>query len=334
MKTVKNLIFNLIIIVLALTISGCSLNKTINSSNEKNKNSEIKDFKSSGGSSGMEQIGDNSYLAVYDIKNFKPGYRMGLIKVNEKSLEVKPIDITSWDVEGISSDLESICSFPGKHDEYLIAESGNWQGKLGRMFHIKVDTLLMKAKVLGRGRIPLLNRNDKGLVGDQYEAIICIPFEPNRYLVILGERGGSKKNPNGIIRWGMLDISNYKFYMSSPGKKGIEINAPGNWTNDKKNRDVTDFHVDKSGIIWASASEDQGDSGPFYSVVYKLGKINKADKNRPVIVEKKFDVYKEINGFKIEALSGPSKGINSTLTFGTEDEMYGGVWRPLNMDLD
>lgn len=327
MKIENNISIILIFFAFTFFISGCSTSKRLNEKKSNNIH-----FISTGGSSGMEQIGANSYLVVYDVKNFKKGSRIGLINVNKKSLVVSPIEVTAWDDEGISSDLESICAIPGRINEYLIAESGNWQGKLGRMFHIKVDTSLLKAKVLGSGRIPLLNRNDFGLKGDQYEAILCIPYEPNRYLIILGERGGSKINPNGLIRWGILDISKYKFYMSLQGKNGIEINAPGNWTNDKKNRDITDFHLDKDGVIWASASEDQGDAGPFYSVVYKLGKINKSDKNRPIIVEKKFDIYKEVNGFKIEALSGPCKGINSTLSFGTEDEMYGGVWRPIFID--
>ena len=152
----------------------------------------------------MEQIDDNSYLVVYDLKNYQGGFRMGIITVTSDSLKVSPIEINSWGEEGVSSDLESICAIPGKANEYLIAESGNWQGKLGRIFHVKVDTINLKAHVLGSVKIPLFFRNDINATGDQYEAIVCLPYDENSRIVMLGERGGSVNWPNGIIRWGSL----------------------------------------------------------------------------------------------------------------------------------
>jgi hypothetical protein len=81
-------------------------------------------------------LSDSTYWVVYDVKSHKDGVRLGLIKLTGETIDVFLFEIDSWGEEGISSDLESICAVPGKSNEFLIAESGNWQGALGRMFHI------------------------------------------------------------------------------------------------------------------------------------------------------------------------------------------------------
>ncbi|MFT6336237.1 MAG: hypothetical protein ACI86M_003902 [Saprospiraceae bacterium] len=65
-----------------------------------------------------------------------------------------------------------------------------------------------------------------------------------------------------------------------------------------------------------------------------MGKINQANPPKPISIFDKLNIGREIYGFKIEALSGPKKNINCTHTFGTEDEIYGGVWRPISIISD
>ena len=249
--------------------------------------------------------------------------------LTEEDIDAYPISIDSWDAEGIASDLESICAVPGRTNEFLVAESGNWQGKIGRVFHIQVDLDTHKGKVLSSFKYPLLDLNDFDAEGDQYEAIHCLAYSEKERVLILGERGGSEVNPEGILRWGIWNIEEQTFTMDDKGLKGVKVNAPGNWTNDATKRSITDLHVDVKGIIWASASEDQGDAGPFYSVIYKLGKVNLQDTQNPISVFDNLSIGKEIHGFKIEALSGAPKDVDCTHTFGTEDEIYGGVLRPV-----
>lgn len=322
----------LTVFCLLLSLAACSSSNSVVKSSPNENNTQPQTFKKSGGSSGMEQINDCSYLVVYDLKKNAKDVRLGLVKVGDKSLTVAPIQIHSWDNEGISNDLESICAIPGKDNEYLIAESGNWQGELGRIFHIQVDTLKLVAHVLGSVKIPMRYRNDFDVTGDQYEAITCLPYDKNNRIVILGERGGSKNNPNGVVRWGILNIREHSFEMDNEGITGIPVNVPGHWTDKATKRSITDFHLDRKGILWASASEDPGDTGPFYSIIYKLGKINPLDKEKPITIFKEINIAKEVNGFKIEALSGPCKNIPGTHSFGTEDEIYGGVWRPIHIE--
>ena len=323
-------IYSLVIPILSiLMMTACQSTKNLSQSSGSSQ--QIDSKKLSGGSSGMEQLTDSTYLVVYDLKKHKDGVRIGWITVTDESIEVVPILVPSWGDEVIANDLESVCAVPGKNDEFLMAESGNWQGELGRIFHIKVDFGKRTGKVLGTFKYPFLHRNDFGIEGDQYEGMHCLPYAKNERIIVLAERGGSEFSPSGVIRWCIWDMKKETLNIEANGLKGIPVNAPGHWTDEKTKRSITDMYVDKNGTIWASASEDQGDAGPFYSVIYPLGKINEMKPDMPVTVFDFLAVGREVNGLKIEALSGPKKGIQCTHTFGTEDEIYGGVFRPINI---
>ncbi|GGG05085.1 hypothetical protein GCM10011344_01810 [Dokdonia pacifica] len=308
-------------------MSSCKTSQSLVASTQQ----DIDPLKLSGGSSGMEQLDDQSYVVVYDIKNFKEGTRLALIHVTDETIQVTPIAISGWGDEGISSDLESICKIPGKTNEYVIAESGNWKGNLGRIFHIRIDTTQHSATILGITKLPFKNLNTPELVGDQYESMACLPYSETERILILGERGGSEINPRGNIKWGIYNLMTHQLQFSDAGIKGITVNAPGHWTYLKNKRDITDLHIDAEGNIWAAASEDTSDVGPFYSVIYQLGHVNDSNKEQPFTIYSDFSKWVPVSGFKIEALSGPSKNINATLSFGTEDEIYGGVWRAISI---
>ena len=317
---------------LTVSITACSTNNALVLASSDANHGLINELNTAGGSSGMEQIGDRSYLVVYDLKRNNDGIRLGLVNVSHSVLSVSPIPFTSWGKGGIANDLESICAVTGKPNEYLIAESGDWQGQLGRIFHIRVDTTKLKATVIGSVEIPMIHRNDIDEIGDQYEAMACLPYDENHRIVVLGERGGSTVYPNGKVRWGILNIDDHTFHMGEKGLAGIDVNVPGNWTHRETKRNITDFHIDPKGGIWASASEDPGDIGPFYSVLYLLGHTEPANKEIPFAIYKTIGVSKTINGFKVEALSGQCKGISGSHSFGTEDELFGGVWRPIDIE--
>ena len=163
--------------------------------------------KMGGGSSGMTQITDSTYLLVYDLKIHEEGPRLAILTVNDEAVTVDPVRVDFWDEDGLASDLESVCAIPGRDNEFLVAESGNWQGKLGRIFHLKLDAATLQAEVLGSSQLPMLQRNDFDMTGDQYEGIYCLSYKETVYTVLLAERGGSPTYPNGIIRWGTLDLN-------------------------------------------------------------------------------------------------------------------------------
>lgn len=324
----NNFLFLILSLITIFQVSSCKTSQSIVAT----PNQGIEPLKLSGGSSGMEQLGDQSYLVVYDLKSHKVGTRMAMIKITEATIQVSPIDISGWGEEGKSSDLESICKIPGKTNEYFIAESGNWKGDIDRIFHIQVDTTNHTANILGITKLPFKNINNFELVGDQYEGMSCLPYTKYERILILAERGGSEVNPSGIIRWAIYDLSTHQLKFSDSGMQGIPLNAPGNWTNEKEKRDITDLHIDLEGGIWASASEDTSEVGPFYSIIYKIGQLDTSNKERPFNIYSTFPKWEAVSGFKIEALSGPSNNINCTHSFGTEDEIYGGVWRAISIE--
>ena len=62
-------------------------------------------------------------------------------------------------------------------------------------------------------------------------------------------------------------------------------------------------------------------------MIYRVGTIG-LDSGNPLQIDETIYIWREVYGFKIEGLGGPSPIVaGSTLSFGTDDELYGGVLR-------
>nr|VFJ92316.1 MAG: Esterase-like activity of phytase [Candidatus Kentron sp. LFY] len=278
--------------------------------------------------SGMEEFKPDSYLVVADKKGDEDGYRVGILKTkNGSKLEFSPLKITDWKhSDGQASDLESACRVPGKSNEFLLAESGYWERKYGRIFHIEINT--NGALVKNVFHIP---GSKDGVDGDNFEGMVCIEKDDSIF-VILGERGESSSYKNGYLRIGILDYSNSQLSWSKYSNNPVEIVAPGHWNNPQSKRSISDLYLDKQGVIWAVATEDaENDEGPFRSIIYKAALVSSSKPGTfPVVAINPTKAQWVIDGFKIEALAGPSTTVpNSYMSIGSEDESYGGVWRPL-----
>ncbi|QUN07250.1 hypothetical protein KDN34_07450 [Shewanella yunxiaonensis] len=281
------------------------------------------------GFSGMAQIDANSYLVVQDKKVFEQGDRLGILQVQaEGQFSYTPLSINDWkDNDGQSSDLESVCHLPGSTNEYLVAESGYWDGKFGRIFQIVLTA--EGASVKHVYHVPKIVAGGKGLHGDNFEGMACIA-QQDSVLVVLGERGGSKRYKNGYLRIGVLDKSAATLSWQQYAEHPIEISAPGAWLNAKKKRTISDLYPDEQGVIWAVATEDGGDQGPFKSVIYQAATVSSQDGNVTILPVAHPHAQWVVDGFKVEALAGPAANIpQSYMSIGTEDESFGGIWRPL-----
>ena len=283
------------------------------------------------GISGMAQIDGNSWLVVHDALSFENGPRMSIITLSADAAPVlHPVTVDSWqDADGRASDLEALCPVPSRPGEYLMAESGTWQGKNGRLFHLRLDASTKQAIILGVMKLPVLADNKPHQVGDQYEGLACSKGTDGRLLLLLGERGGSQRFPDGVIRWGVLDLDRHELQFTGKGLEGVKINAPGKWKNRLTNRDISDMYISPEGIIWLSAAEDNGDNGPFTSVIYSPGRIS-GNFSLPVIAGRHPEVWRTVASVKIEALSGPAESVaGSRMSIGSDDENYGSIWRPV-----
>ncbi|ASQ91091.1 hypothetical protein CHL67_09335 [Prosthecochloris sp. GSB1] len=281
------------------------------------------------GISGLAAIDGNTYLVVHDALSFEDDPRLSIMIVSAKSGAVfEPLVVDDWrDPDGRPSDLESVCMVPGRENEFLIAESGYWQGKYGRLFHLRLDRATRKAEVLGVTKLPKLADNNSEQVGDQYEGVACMVSSGSGLVLVLGERGGSPAFPSGVLRWAKLELEPLSLSFTKEGLEGLTVEAPGNWSDSLKNRDISDLYIDPLGNLWISACEDPGDSGPFYSVVFRAGSIVTGGP-APVVLESEPVAVAKVEGLKVEGLAEPSEEVAAGgMCIGSDDEVYGGVSR-------
>jgi hypothetical protein len=269
----------------------------------------------------MAPVGADSFLVVYDAKSFEDGPRLGLLTAGIAGVTERYLTVDDWrDADGRASDLEGACALGD--GTFLVAESGTFEGRFGRMFHLRVAE--GAAEVLAVVRLPFARDNTPTADGDNLEGLACVP-DGNGVLVLLGERGGSAAYPAGLVRWARYDAG--ALDVTEAGRAGVEVSAPGDLVA-RGFRSISALHVAPGGALWAAASRDPGDLGPFDSVVWRLGRVEPGAAV-PVVVEPDGPTC-AVAGFKVEAVSAPALG--GTLGIGTEDEALGGAWRPLRCE--
>lgn len=282
------------------------------------------------GFSGMEKIDDSKFLVVFDKKNFQDGNRLAILSINqEKSYELDEIEVKDWKhVEGRGNDLESVCMVPGSENEYLLAESGCWEGDFGRIFYVELIDKTIKVKKVYQ--LPAISSSGKNNPeGDNFEGIACVKSKNDLY-ILLGERGGTVRFPNGLIRVGILKEEANEIDWQTYADKTFEAKLPKSVGTFSMMRTITDLHLDIDGRIFASAAIDASDIGPYKSFVYQLGTVVFKKGKLEIEKSKTNKMYYTVDGFKIEALSASPKFINnSKLCIGTEDENFPGQWRAL-----
>ena len=271
-----------------------------------------------------------TFVVVFDTKGFEDAPRLGLLTLNEDGVEsLIGFEGVDWkDPRERASDLESLCAVPARPGEYLVLESGSWEGRPGRVFHLKVSK--KEARVLGAADIPILAPNAPGQTGDQYEGLACTAAEETDILLVLGERGGSDPFPSGVLRWGRFDLETHAFRWSPGGSRGRSVRAPGRWPESGNRRDITGLFLDREDRLWASAALDGGDEGPFRSVVFMVATVD-ASSPDPITLLPDPAVGWEVGEHKIEGMtSAPSySGTGFRILAASEDESFGGGVRVL-----
>ena len=277
------------------------------------------------GISGMALMADGRYLIVIDTKSFSDGLRFGAIDAVAKGgsrFEALPVD--GWDrVGGRANDLEAICALAGRDDEFLAAESSYRDADYGRVFHLRVRD--GRVELLSAMPLPTERSDGKDEMG--YEGLACQHIDAQRYLLVLGERGGSAIRPRGSLRLGEFDASAARITWRD---EEIELRAPGNWLAVPPHRDIADLYADADGALWSVAASDPDDYGPFRSLVWKVGQLDGGNPAEPLQLAAQQEARWIIDGFKVEAIAAPDPRIpGSVLSIGSEDEKLGGVWRAL-----
>ena len=98
----------------------------------------------------------------------------------------------------------------------------------------------------------------------------------------------------------------------------VKAPTPDTW------RTCADLFLDTQNRVWSVCAHDPGDDGPFRTGVYLAGSLadGRIRFTRPDALAYSLD------GLKVEAL-GPCGVKDSPLCIATDDESYGGAWRPL-----
>ncbi len=328
------------------------------------------------GISGLARISADCFLVVHDqIKHGKADTydndaapRIRILHIDNSSAAKAPVfkfesTTVDWSsAKRISNDLESACRLDGLPGyQFLIAESGKFDTKYGHIFHIELTLAQNQAPAVTIKSGTKLELPDINTVPDahsiqEYEGMACDRVARDRYIVILGERGGgSAVRPfgKGRLRWGFYTPSTMSFDWGPSNWALPNIIAPRGTKPhaDIKWRDITGLHIDTNRRLWASAAFDSGenargeDVGPFDSVVYQLGYIcvSKQDKHghsadcdytstaRPQrLAEADLTVAWQSPDRKIEAVATPA-GVSQAsyhLAIGTEDEDVGAIFLP------
>jgi hypothetical protein len=135
------------------------------------------------------------------------------------------------------------------------------------------------------------------------------PYEPAQLLHYVADFATGELTQIGSETSGLIPGSTY---LNSPWARGI-----------------TDLYLDSHGILWISSAVDTGDGGPFDSYVSRYGPLGG---NEMYYYGGSYYPEPTVNwriaGMKIEAL-GAAVLPGTVLSFGTDDEDYGGCWRPL-----
>lgn len=272
------------------------------------------------GISGLAVVDSSHYLAVLDKKINSGGDRLGVIELSSSGApRFTSIPIENWPNHQAANDLEAACALPGRQNEFILAESGTWQGEFGRIFHIKLEQNY--AVVLNSYNLPVQLDANLEQVGDQFEGLACAAISPNRFLLMLAERGDEQHA--GSLQTGVLDVAAADIQWSA---QRIPVLSPQ--TEGKARRDIADLYLEGS-QLWAVAVTDNGDQGPFNSMVYRVATID-VTQTQPVMINTKPAAIWRIDGFKVEALAAPSPLLpNSRMIFGTDDENFAGAIRPL-----
>lgn len=272
---------------------------------------------------GMAPLSDGRYLVVHDNKSDQPGARLAAFDPAVERLRTRahPIAVADWrDADGPANDLEAVCALPSRRDEFLLAESGRYQGRFGRIFHVRVEG--WSARVLHVLHLP---DDEAGSAPANHEGLACLHDASGVFHLLLGERGGNAPRPQGSVRLGRYR-SGAAIEWSA---QVIPVRVPGPWPAGFDVRDIADLAVAADGSVWAVAAMDEGDAGPFRSTIWRLGTW-RVQADPGFVPESRPRNEWILDGLKVEALALPMPAMRGArLVIATDDEDYGAIWRPL-----
>ena len=194
--------------------------------------------------SGVAQF-NNGYIVVHDNK-MKDQPRVSFIN---KNYEIKNI---TWPKNKLPFDLEGVGRLPETKDQFIMMESS------GICYRVLIDPTQYSLTIENIFKLP----NIKHYMN--LEGFSLYKMDSN-YKIIYGDRGST-------VRPSVLFIASYDpsiDFISDIETFAINLPEPKN-----HKRHIADLTIDNKNILWASATSDPGDNGPFQTMLYKIGQFN------------------------------------------------------------
>lgn len=258
--------------------------------------------------SGLTSTSEGGHLLVHDSK--APGEtRLSSVNGNSGAVEQVQVD---WSRTDEPEDLEAVAYVDGRSGNYLAVEGSQYNGRTPHLFLFNYAD--GKGESLQRFDLPKLPYEIEGMVTRQRS--------DGDVLVMLGGRG-DEIHAEGRLHWGVYDPQARTMEWPEEGVRGVDVRMPEHLGASE--RPIADLHLDARGDLWASGCVDEGDKGPFESLIYRVGQLD-AEASNPVTLT--LDRSTRVPGEKVEALSVNASDPERFL-IGTDNESYGGTLQSL-----
>ncbi len=258
--------------------------------------------------SGLTSTAEGGHLIVHDSK--KPGEaRVSAVNGNSGAVEQVQID---WSRTDLPEDLEAVAGVDGRSGNFMAVEGSQYNGRTPHLFLFNYAD--------GRGES--LQRFDLPKLPYEIEGMATRQRADGDVLVVLGGRG-DEVHGEGRLHWGVYDPDGGTMEWPAEGVRGVDVRLPE--PLGPSERPIGDLHLDPNGDLWASGCVDEGDKGPFESLIYRVGQLD-AEAANPLTLT--LDRAVRVPGEKVEALDR-CPGSPDRFLLGTDNEAYGGTLQSL-----
>lgn len=261
--------------------------------------------------SGLAQAGDEGHLIVHDTK--AEGARLSLLPENGNALEEVEVD---WSRTSRAQDLEAVSEMDGRPGQFMAVEGSRYNGRTPHLFLFNYAD--GKAESLEQFDLPQLPYEIEGMVTHQRP--------DGDVTVVLGGRGDGENGP-GALHWGVYDVDGHQMNWSEEGVRGVSVRLPEELGQGA--RPISDLLLTSEGDLWAAGCTDNGDTGPFESLIYRIGRL---DVNAANPVTLTLDHAVRVPGEKVEGLSTASPD-SPRVVIGSDNESLGGSIRTLPTEI-
>lgn len=254
--------------------------------------------------SGLTRANNSTHLVVHDTKS-ADGAKVS--SLNSQSGQVEAVEI-DWSRTDTPQDLEAVSYVDGQPGQFMAVEGSRYNGRTPHM--VLFDYADGKGESLKQFDLPKLPYEVEGLVTQQRA--------DGDVLVVLGGRGGDETS-QGKLHWGLYDPDGQTMDWSDQGIQGATVRMPEKLGDNE--RPISDLHITPQGDLLAAGCTDNGDTGPFESLIYRVGRLD-PEAHNPITLT--LDHGHRVHGEKVEALDTNAAGAPHLL-IGTDNESFGGT---------